>query len=153
MSTIELLYRQGQMLSNFKIKASTIAKAPSLLGTRRVNVLNRREWRRWQAEVKFSSAARSWGAMARGGGLFCLAIATAVTHCAAIDLTPTSGWLNSRSERYLCLDACFQPHGGTEEQIHPTPRLSFPGQLQILYFQLLETWTSSPLFPWHFLLS
>lgn len=51
-------------------------------------------------EVKFSSAARSRGvgAMVVVEGLLRLAIATAVTHCAAIDLTPTSGrWLESRS--------------------------------------------------------
>lgn len=53
-------------------------------------------------EVKFSSAARSRGVGVMVGvmveGLLRLAIATAVTHCAAIDLTPTSGrWLESRS--------------------------------------------------------
>ncbi len=76
--------------------------------------LNRGEWKRWQPEVKFSSAARSGeggGGLGGLGGLLCLAIATAVTHCAAIDLTPTSGgWLKSRSSWFLCLDAGFRPH-------------------------------------------
>lgn len=64
-------------------------------------------------EVKFSSAARSRGVGVMVGvmveGLLRLAIATAVTHCAAIDLTPTSGrWLESRSLWFLCGDAGLQ---------------------------------------------